>query len=286
MKRIMILLLILSVFVLPFSAQAEKAPPRPILYTCYRQAGWGDRVEIGFVDSEGDLWTLTGQDGKLHWPYSTEDQLRFMENPEEKEFEKTGTLSHDDLFNLESLIAAVEESKDPIQQAANDAGEEKTYAVRYNREGEAGTVLLGISGDSLFENLDYNAQGLYLAARTLFPHVTSYAGDELMGPKGFIPVNITEFCGLGNLAGASVTAYYNDCEAGPRKIEMSREEQEKLIGDVMNSVVIGKVSAVETTGGFNDYYFSMGEQSLGRISVYEGLLYCSDGMYAIERTEP
>ena len=138
----------------------------------------------------------------------------------------------------------------------------------------------------MFENTDFNAQGLYSAIHTLFPDITCYAGDEQIGPKGFIPVSITEFCNLGDLTGAAVTAYFNDCEGGPFEIEMSREEQAAFVDDVLHSVVTGKVSAACTTGGFRDYFFSKGDQTLGRIAIYDGLLYCSDGMYSFEREAP
>ena len=264
-------------FLLPASACAE-TPSRPILYTYYQQVGWGDRVEIAYVDSGGDLWALNGYASNLHWPYKTEEQIQFLA---EYEFENVGRLKHDELFALESLINAVEESDVPSYPVACDAGTEQTYAVRYGRDGGAEAVLLGMSGDDCFENTDPNAQGLYLAAHRLFPHVTHYGG--IMGPVGFIPVRMTDFCKLGDLTGAVVKAYDMDCESGPNEISLSEKDQAQILDDVQNGLVTGKVSAIATTGGCIDYCFYRGDKLLGSISIYEGLLYCSDGMYTIER---
>ena len=43
-----------------------------------------------------------------------------------------------------------------------------------------------------------------------------------------------------------------------------------------------KVSATDTTEGYTDYYFYKGDEELGHISVYNGRLYRSDGLYSIE----
>ena len=293
-KRLCAALLLLLAFLFPVSAlaenaaQAEKAPqeekvskaekaPQPILYTYYRQIGWGDRVQIAYVDSKGGLWLLKGYDSELQWPARSAEQILYLSS---HEFEKKGTLKFDDLFALKSLVAVVEPSDAPSVPAACDAGIERTLAVRYDREGKAETVLLGMSGDDMFENLDPNAQGLYLAAHRLFPEVTCYGG--LMGPAGFTPVRIAEFCGLEDLSlQDSVRSWYIDCEAGPREVTLTPEEQTKVLSAVLNGMVTGKVSAIQTTGGYREYAFYRGDRALGGISICGGLLYCSDGMYSI-----
>lgn len=272
-----LLLTFLFSVLLPFSACAE-ASPRPILYTYYLQMGWGDRLEIAYLDSDGNLWALDGYESTLHWPYKTEEQLQFLA---ENSFENIGRLKFDDLFDLKSLVNAVQESDEPSYPAACDAGTEETYAVRYDRDGNAEAILLGMSGDDVFENTDPNAQGLYLAARRLFPGVIAYGGS--MGPAGFIPKDLVGFCGLGSLSGAAVRASYNDCESGPSEIPLSREQQKQILDTVRSTVVTGKVSACVTTGGFRSYDFFRGDQYLGCINIYNDLLYCSDGMYSIER---
>jgi len=277
-KRWICLIAILSLL-FPASQAYAKGDPEPILYTYYRQMGWGDRVEIGYVDSSGDCWMLTGSDSELSWPYKTDEQIQFLRT---HSFEKTGSLKSGELFDLKSLVSTVKPSDDPSHPAANDAGTERTYAVRYNKDGTPEPVLLGMSGDDVFENTDPAAQGLYLAVRNLFPSVTAYGGD--MGPAGFPPVRITEFCGLDNLNGASVRAVLNDCESGPEEIELSRDEQQDILKLIKNGFVTGKVNAVGTTGGFRTYFFYRGDKSLGSIDIYGDLLYWTDGMYSIAET--
>ena len=285
-KKVFALLLaavLLCPVLLPAAACAEKAEPRPILYTYYRQMGWGDRIQIGYVDSEGGLWTLEGHDSVLQWPYGVEDQIRYLT---EHEFEPLEKLDWEALFDLRSLVAAAPVSDEKPHSAACDAGTERSYAVRYSREGAAEPVLLGMSGDDCFENIDPNAQGLYLALRKLFPNVTSYFGVGTMGPVGFLPVPLTVFCGLGDLRGASVTATYMDCEAGPKQRELSREDVARILSDTENAEVTGKVSATDTTGGFTVYAFRDRKgESLGSFCIYNGLLYASDGMYSIAKGE-
>ena len=276
MKRVLLALILICAILIPFTAYAEDAPPRPILYSYYRQVGWGDRVSIGYVDSNGDIWQLDGYDSNLCWPYKAEEQIPFLS---ETKFEKAGSLSFDDLFDLRSLVYAVEEQPFWSLPAANDAGTESTYCIHYGQDGIAVPVLLGMSGDDWFENTDPNAQGLYLAARKLFPNVTSYGGT--MGPVGFIPVPLPEFCGLGDLSGASVTVFFNDCEAGPRKLDVDENSQHQIVSEMMSAYVTGKVSAIDTTGGFRNYCFYRGDEYLGCISIYNGCLYASDGMYSI-----
>lgn len=277
MKRTVAAVIMLLFFLLSCCAYAEIKPAYPILFTYYRQIGWGDRVEVGYIDSQGELWGLSGYDSQLHWPYSTDAQFMFLQ---ENQFKNLGKLGHDDLFDLKSLINAVEVFDGKTSHTANDAGIERTYAIRYSTEGEPEFILLGMSGDNMFENPDPNAQGLYLAVHRMFPNVTHYAG--LMGPSGFIPVSLTSFCHLGDLNGATVKAFYMDCEGGPAERELSVDEQAKILYTVMNSMVTGKVSAADTTGGYTDYGFYKGEEYLGHISIYNGYCYHSDGMYSIE----
>ena len=277
MKKACLMLLAAAVLLMTAPSQAcAEASAEPVLITYYRQLGWGDRVEIGYVDSAGSCWLLTGSDSELKWPYRSAEQIRYLS---EHSFEMAGSLSSDDLFALKSLVYAVEPSTEPSHPAANDAGTERTYAVRYGRDGTPEPVLLGMSGDDMFENTDPNAQGLYLAARRLFPRVTAYGGS--MGPAGFTPVKVSEFCGLGRLAGATVKAVFNDCEAGPREIALCRAEQKEILRLAGEGLVTGKVSAVSTTGGFRTYYFYRGGKCLGSFDICDGLLYRNDGMYSI-----
>ncbi len=269
-------MLILVFLSFPAAQAHAKGSPEPILYTYYRQMGWGDRIEVGFLDSNGDCWVLSGSDSELKWPYKAEEQIQYLKD---HKFDQAGTLSHDDLFSIKSLISAVTPSDELSHPVADDAGTERTYAVRYGKDGSAAPIQLGMSGDSVFENTDYNAQGLYLAARNLFPGVTAYGGD--MGPAGFMPVRISEFCSLGDLKGASVKAIFNDCESGPQNINLSQKEQKNILELAANGFVTGKVNAIGTTGGFRTYSFYRGSDRIGSIDICGGLLYRSDGMYSI-----
>ena len=51
---------------------------------------------------------------------------------------------YNDLFDLKSLVYAVEKSDAPSYPAACDAGTERTYAVQYDRDGNAEAILLGM----------------------------------------------------------------------------------------------------------------------------------------------
>lgn len=280
MCGVLLILVLLFSFLLPLSANGEAEPPQIILYTCYRQLGWGDRVQLGYVDRNGSVWAMEGFDSELHWPYRAEEQLRFLA---ENDFTELGTLSQSDLFDLNSLIAAVEVGDGVSHPAANDAGTERTYAVRYDRDGTAVPILLGMSGDDCYENMDPNAQALYLAMRRLFPNVISYFGIEGMGPWGFVPVPITTFCGLGSLDNVTVVGTLIDCEEGPIDLDLDRKQQQLILNFVKNGQVCGKVSATDITGGYKVYSFYDQKQTLlGSVSLYDGLLYCSDGMYAID----
>ena len=277
MKKAWILLLVIVFLMAPSSHAYAKASSEPILYTYYRQMGWGDRVEIGYVDSNGDCWLLTGSDSELTWPYCPDEQIQFLSD---HDFEKIGTMKFDDLFALESLISSVKISDGKSTPVADDAGTERTYAVRYDKDGAPEPVLLGMSGDDMFENTDPNAQGLYLMARRLFSKVTSYG--ENMGPAGFTPISIAKFCNLGSLTGASVKAVFNDCEAGPYSIDLSQSEQEEILSLISDGVVTGKVNALNTTGRYRTYSFYRGGEHLGSVDICDGLLYRNDGMYSVE----
>ena len=265
-------------------AEGAEAPAmsRVILYTYYRQMGWGDRVQIGCVDDAGVLWLLTGYDGSLKWPYQTDDQLAYLQSS--GTLKAVGRLSSDDLFSLESLVFSTEDQGQKSYPAACDAGTEKSYAVRYDRDGEAQCILLGMSGDSWFENCDPDAQALYRYLRLMFPQVTCYGGT--MGPAGFLPVPIRTFCGMDglDLSQVTVSACYSDCEAGPIPLTLTEAQQNSLLRLIMEGKVTGKANATVTTGGTVYYALYDREGSfLASIELYQGLLVRSDGMYIIEK---
>ena len=264
----------------PFARGEGTARPRVILYTYYRQMGWGDRVQIGCVDEEGGLWLCAGHDASLHWPYQTDEQLARLQA--RGEWEQAGTLSFDGLFTLTGLVSAVPDQGSKSRPAACDAGTEYSYAVQYGKDGAPRCLLLGMSGDDCFENTDPGAQALYLCLRRLFPQVTCY-GDG-MGPAGFQPAPVRAFCGWEEIdfSGVEVAAFAADCEAGPRALSLNAAERERLLRLLRQGVVTGKANAMRVTGGTVVYSFSdPAGNCLASLELYHGLLVRSDGMYYI-----
>ena len=262
------------------SALAER--PRIILYTAYRQVGWGDAVQIGAVDESGGLWAARGQDADLKWPYGWEKQIEYLQTTEH--LSEAGRLTYDELFALNSLIASVSATEEKPVGWMCDAGTESSWAVRYDREGRAEAILLGMTGDDFLENTDPNAQALYLKLRLLFPFVWCYAG-ETTGGWGFQPVSIAAFCHLDGIDrdGVTVSAWYTDCEAGPRKRDLTEDEERQIIDRMKTGLVTGKENAVSVTGGTTAFFFSDRDgNSLGSIELYNGLLVRGDGMYNLQ----
>ena len=264
------------------AAPAMAETPRILLYTAYLQMGWGDRMQAGAVDENGNLWTLSGSAGELDWPYGWEAQLEYMQ--ENSHMNWAGKLTSDELFNLKSLIYSVEDQGKKTTPWMNDAGTEKSYAVLYDQDGTAEAILLGLTGDDLFENTDPNAQALYLRLREMFPQVTCYAG--MAASWGFVPVNIAQYLHLDadKIAQAQVRCSLMDCEAGPIEMELAAEEQQEVIDLVLRGTVTGKDNATMVTGGTAVYSFYDADGThLGSIELYQGLLVTRDGMYRIQR---
>lgn len=261
-------------------AQAERG--RPILYTAYRQMGWGDTVQVGCIDENGEAWVMEGHDADLKWPYGAEKQIAYLR--ESGHLTSVGKLSHDDLFALKSLISSVIAPEDKPSGWMCDAGTESSYAVRYDRQGNPEAVLLGMTGDDLLENTDPNAQALYAKLRRFFPFVRSYGGEMTEG-WGFQPVPLAAFCHLEGIDwdGVTVSAVYEDCEAGPRKMDLSDEDTRKILNEMKHGVVTGKENAMAVTGGTRLFSFYDREGNhLGSIELYGGLLVRNDGMYNVE----
>ena len=275
MKRVLSLVLLLGLC-LATSAMAE--PGRIVLYTVYTQMGWGDRVEVGCVDEDGGLWTYEAPSAaEAGWPGVVEAQLEFLSAA--NRLQPAGTLEHDAMFALESLIFGTEDMFERAENVADDAGTEVSYALQYDREGAMTPVRLGMSGDAMYENTDPDAQALYARLRQLFPEVTCYSGN--MGPAGFAPVSVAEFCGLDAeaLLDAEIKALYEDCEAGI--IELDPDTDFSEARDIaLEGVVTGKANGIDTTGGITDYsFYSKTGDFLGSIRMYEGLIVKGDGMY-------
>ena len=275
MRKLLILLLALC---LCFGFARAESDPKIILFTAYQQMGWGDRIAVGCVDEKGVLWTLDGSASKLGWPYGVEEQLEFLRTTRLKE--KQGKLDSDELFELNSLIYSVEPMDAKARPAANDAGTETSWAVTYDRDGNALAVKLATSGDDVYENTSPDAQALYLYLRQLFPKVTCYGGT--MGPAGFTPVPVYEFLRLDPelVRTATVKENYMDCEAGPIEVEAADDSIRDL---VLGGKVTGKANATMVTGGTYAFIFYDADGNyLGSVELYRGLLVTGDGMYYIK----
>lgn len=283
MKKLCFLcILCLLIGLLPALAEAPAKPERVILYTYYRQLGWGDRVQVGCVDEKGGLWFLAGHDGQLHWPYGPEKQLEYLAACSQLEY--LGALDRDGLEDLKSLVSTADDAETQMQPAACDAGTEFSFAVRWDRSGEAAVVRLGMSGDDLLENPDPNATALYFWLRRQFPAVTSYAGVPGMGPAIPAPVSIRDFCGFGDrdFSRAVVTAWHTDCEAGIFPVEVTEKDAERLRQLAAHGMVTGKANSYCVTGGTTLVCFADAQgNALGSLELYRGLLVTNDGMYAI-----
>lgn len=180
MKKLVLLAVMLIMAGCLSPAQAER--PRMILYTAYRQAGWGDAVQVGCIDENGGAWAMTGYDTELKWPYGWEKQIEYLATSDNLTF--TGKLSAEQLLALKSLIDRVQATEDQPVGWMCDAGTESSYALRYDREGSAEAILLGMTGDDFLENTDPRAQALYAKLRDLFPFVRSYLASFNMSSTG------------------------------------------------------------------------------------------------------
>ena len=283
MRKVFLWLTVMMLTVIFCAFGSAEERPRIILYTAYRQVGWGDAVQIGCVDEDGGLWSAVGYDSKLKWPYRWEEQLDYLRTSDT--LTEAGTLPHDDLFSLQSLIASVKPTEEKTQGWMCDAGTETSVALRYDREGNATAILLGMTGDDFLENTDVNAQALYAKLRVLFPFVRSYAG-EINRPWGFQPVSVASFCGLEGIdwENVTITAYNNDCESGPEEMEITAEDAKQVIQYMKTAMVTGKENAADVTGGYMTLCSSdRNGNLLGFINLYEGLLMRGDGMYRVER---
>ncbi len=282
MKRtIFALVAVLAVMAACFETAAlGEGRPQPIVYTYYRQSGWGDSVQIGYVDEKGGLWLAKGSDSALYFPFKGEEQLAWLCSGAGPQ--RIGELSHDALSAIKSLVLSVEDQGSRSHGVACDAGTEASYAVRTDREGRTERILLGMSGDDCFENTDTNAQALYSLLRRLFPDVICYGAP--MGPAGFQSVPVMVFCAFGevDLAGAAVGKVYSDCEEGLIRQETGEAEREQILALVTRGTVTGKVNALAVTGGTTVYtLYSPEGECLGSIELYQGLLVRPDGMYAV-----
>ena len=137
MKRVILTLLALLLILNPAMAESERTI---LLYTDYEQLGWGDALQVGWVDSEGEMWLWEGHASETDWPDARDEKTAWMLS--RTDAERLGRLSDESLWNLKGLILSLPEVRPSWQTAACDAGTEESYALR-----DGAAILLGGSGD-------------------------------------------------------------------------------------------------------------------------------------------
>lgn len=277
MKKRIFLLMTLIAVLLPCAFAATVPPRNIILLTEYQQAGWGDTFQLGVVDSEGKLWTYADS-SRGDIPYDMNDLLAWAKSTDKLKLR--ATLSRTDLRDLVSLVQTVPEQKVTYRCGACDAGMQTGIAVRKDKNGGTLIIVLGASGDSVYENTDPAAQSLYRTLRTLFPEIIAYDGDASMAPAGFQKTDLLAFCGYEgiDLTKLTMTAYVNDCETGPFQINPSLSAAE-----IMRMTVTGKQNSMAVTGNTVICCFRDEDGStVASFEFYGGMLVRPDGMYSIE----
>lgn len=278
MKKMMTALVLLMIAMLLITAAgAESVKTREIiLMTEYQQMGWGETFQLGAVDSDGRLW-FCESDTRGDVPYGNEELLAWAETTDQ--LEPGRQIAKDDLADLVSLVQTVPVQTLSYQSGACDAGEQTSYAIRRDRQGNAEIVVLGASGDDTCENTDPGAQSLYRSLRGLFPGVTAFDGEEGMSPAGFQKTDLLTFCGCEgiDLTRLSMKAFANDCEEGPSEIEPPMNAEE-----IVKMAVTGKRNSLSTTGNTVFYCFEDGNgENIAVFEFYGELLVRPDGMYTV-----
>lgn len=272
----MFLSIALLISVLSFACASSPVEREIILLTEYRQTGWGEKFQLGALDSSGNLWVFESETrGDI--PYEQEKLLSWAESTADLTLQ--GTLEKDKLADVASLVRTVQAQTASCQNCGCDAGEQTSLAIRRDRSGNREIIVLGISGDDTFENSDPSAQSLYKTLRRLFPAVVSYDGEGIMAPTGFQETDLLTFCGYEgiDLTKLTIKAFANDCEAGASEIEPQLSAAE-----IMNMKVTGKQNSLSTTGNTVTYFFCDADgNTVAVFEFYGKLLVSSDGMYTI-----
>ena len=271
---------------LAIGAYAEtEEMPGILLVTVYEQEGWGDTICVGFVDRNGGLWMLEGSASALGWPYAPREQIAYLLQSDQKV--QIGKISPDQTFDLKILVQYAEAQQPDPKGWACDAGTQRSYAV-LTQDGETEIIMLGMTGDVMWENTDENAQALFAHLCRLFPTVPCYADMYMKTtgePWGFTPVKLRDFLQLDWLDQEDITmeCWMTDCEEGLIDCPVTAEDTEEILNILRNASVTGKANATVVTGGTYVFCFydSEGKQ-LGYFEVYEDLVVFSGGMYYID----
>lgn len=253
--------------------------------TTYVQAGWGDSIQIGYIDEDGDLWSLSAKNNDINLPTDAEEQLRFLE--ENRIGERIGALPEDILSDVLRLVACVSASDTEPVGAADDAGTQLSCAARSSASGERELIMLGISGDFLLVNTDPAAQALYAVLREYFPDVTDYEGESI-APRGFAEQSLLAFCGITQVIpeDVSVEVCSLDCESGPVPLDVSAEQAADFLARLPRMRVTGMKNCFCVTGGTTIWTVNTASgEHIASFEFYGDALVRSDGMYSVELAE-
>ena len=290
MKRLLsILSLLCLAALLPLRALAWETAVDPLLLTGSFSDYWFEpQCSLGVVDEDGVLWRYEGLLEPGRDLYSALQGLAAQ-----GKLTRVGELSHDELFDLKSLVCAVDAGALVIGEDYIDDGDvTERYAFRVNVSDEGvpdiETILLGMADAELAENTSPAAQALYKRLATLFPDIRYADYGPEYAPKGFQPVPLAEFCGLSGLdaEGITVHAYDADCEVGLTEIPLTEKEQQSWLTLPHRALVTGMANATQVTGGTTVIVFETADGThLGSLEFYQGLLCTNDGMYFLETQE-
>lgn len=280
MRIIRIMIATALIFACMSASAAVKAErvPEVMLVSVYRQTGLGGLVQIGAIDTDGRVWYAEFDEGTAQLPSDPAGMSEFV--AANNILIRQGELDWYDTDRIRSLILGLEASEAKAVPAADGAGIQESFAFCGN--GDA-PVVLGVSGDELYENTAPEAQELYLILRRTFPDLTSYYGEEGISPIGFRPVPLLAFLGRDDIDISRLTlkTFLNDCEAGPIEVE-----NDISLSELLARYVTGKESCVSVTGGFYSYdLFDADGEFVFSVSLYKGLLYTNDGMYRLGAPE-
>lgn len=277
----MLLVIALAAGCAAAAAAAKDKEPEIILYTVYQNLfPDGLRLQAGVMDDQGGLWTLDTVVPDYDGSVGMDEYLSVL--LKEGKLAAAGKIDRD-TFDVKSLIISAEDQGNETEAVCEGAGCESSYAIERDWEGNVRKVLLGVSGDSRFENTDSDAQALYLLLRETFPEVENYAWSD-MGPRGFSPVSIIDFCGWQDIDfnGLAISCADIDCEAGLIPVELNDADRERVLKLVTAGNVTGKANATMISGGMTEYWFEdeNGKYICG-IQLYDGLMVMDDGMWYV-----
>lgn len=278
MKRFMMLFLLLALLTPAALAGEQTAPQNDmLLMTTYTNFAWRWRFEFAALDEGGVLWHCDAMPkGEIR--QNPADMAQYLKD--HGLLTEKGRISPERLRDLKSMADTVPEQPVQYAKAARDAGIQKSYALRRDGEGRITCILLGASGDGMYENNDPSAQALYRFLREAFPDVRAFAGVPDMSPAGFPKQDLRTFSGCEgiDLAGLSMTALKRDCKSGIAEIA-PRLSAEAL----MKMQVTGKRNSFQPSGNVISYVFKDKDgHTAAFFDFFDGLLVKPDGMYEVE----